>query len=115
MTGEFSGTIDFGDGPLTSAGGNDVFLTRLDPSGTVQVSRRYGDASSQRAADVAIDGDGRACLVGFFSGSVDFGGGALASLGSNDVFIARHDGQVYTREFKVESGFNRDIEIVTGR
>lgn len=31
------------------------------------------------------------------------------------VFIARHDGQVYTREFKVESGFNRDIEIVTGR
>jgi hypothetical protein len=31
------------------------------------------------------------------------------------VFIARHDGQVYTREFKVESGFNRDIEIITGK
>jgi hypothetical protein len=28
------------------------------------------------------------------------------------VLIARHEGQVYTREFKVESGANRDIEIV---
>jgi hypothetical protein len=28
------------------------------------------------------------------------------------VLIARHDGQVYTREFKVESGLNRDIEVL---
>ncbi|GJE26702.1 hypothetical protein [Methylobacterium organophilum] len=28
------------------------------------------------------------------------------------VLIARHDGQVYTREFKVESGMDRDIEVV---
>jgi hypothetical protein len=31
------------------------------------------------------------------------------------VLIARHEGQVYTREFKVESGLNRDIEIIAGR
>ncbi|GBU19800.1 MULTISPECIES: hypothetical protein [Methylobacterium] len=28
------------------------------------------------------------------------------------VLIARHDGQVYSREFKVESGLDRDIEVV---
>lgn len=28
------------------------------------------------------------------------------------VLIARHDGQVYTREFKVESGMDRDIEVI---
>ena len=28
------------------------------------------------------------------------------------VLIARHDGQVYTREFKVDSGLDKDIEIV---
>jgi hypothetical protein len=28
------------------------------------------------------------------------------------VLIARHDGQVYTREFKVESGLDRDVEVV---
>ena len=27
------------------------------------------------------------------------------------VLIARHEGQVYTREFKVESGLDRDIEV----
>jgi hypothetical protein len=31
------------------------------------------------------------------------------------VLIARHEGQVYTREFKVESGLNRDIEIIATR
>ncbi len=91
MTGEFSGVVDFGDGPLTSAGGTDIFLTRLGPNGTVQVSQRFGDASGQRAADVAIAGNGRTFLAGFFSGSVDFGGGALASAGSNDVFVACFD------------------------
>jgi hypothetical protein len=30
------------------------------------------------------------------------------------VLIARHDGKVHTREFKVESGLNRDIEVVAG-
>jgi hypothetical protein len=28
------------------------------------------------------------------------------------VLIARHEGQVHTREFKVESGLNRDIEVL---
>jgi hypothetical protein len=28
------------------------------------------------------------------------------------VLIARHEGQVYTREFKVESGLDRDIEVI---
>ena len=31
------------------------------------------------------------------------------------VLIARHEGQVYTREFKVESGLNRDIEVLASR
>jgi hypothetical protein len=28
------------------------------------------------------------------------------------VLIARHEGKVYTREFKIESGLDRDIEII---
>jgi len=31
------------------------------------------------------------------------------------MLIARHEGQVHTREFKVESGLNRDVEIVATR
>ena len=29
------------------------------------------------------------------------------------MLIARQEGQVYTREFKVESGLDRDIEVLT--
>ncbi len=31
------------------------------------------------------------------------------------VLIARHEGEVFTREFKVESGLNRDIEVLAKR
>ncbi|MBB4039982.1 hypothetical protein GGR34_001629 [Microvirga flocculans] len=31
------------------------------------------------------------------------------------VLIARHEGKVYTREFKVESGLDRDIEVIVTR
>lgn len=30
------------------------------------------------------------------------------------VVIARHEGRVFTREFRVESGFDRDIEVIAG-
>ena len=44
--------------------------------------------------------------------------GAFPSLTLADgdyVVIARHEGQVYTREFKVESGLDRDIEVTGAR
>jgi FlgD Ig-like domain len=91
VTGEFSGVIDFGDAPLTSAGGTDIFLTRHRPNGNVHLSRSFGDASGQRAADAAVAPDGSTFLTGSFSGSIDFGGDALASAGSNDVFVAGFD------------------------
>jgi hypothetical protein len=31
LTGEFAGTVDFGGGPLTSAGSKDMFVLKLAP------------------------------------------------------------------------------------
>ncbi len=44
VAGEFEGTVDFGAGPLTSAGGSDIFFLKLDPSGSVIWSKRFGAA-----------------------------------------------------------------------
>jgi hypothetical protein len=44
MTGGFSGTVDFGGGSLVSAGGEDIFVTKLDPAGNHIFSKRFGDA-----------------------------------------------------------------------
>ena len=91
VTGYFSGAVDFGGGALTSAGGQDVFVVRLDANGNHVWSRRFGNSSNQAGAGVAVDPSGNVLLVGTFSGSIDFGGGSLTSAGSTDVFVAQLD------------------------
>ncbi|KYG02392.1 hypothetical protein BE21_05295 [Sorangium cellulosum] len=77
-------TIDLGGGPLTSAGGEDVFVAKLDAAGAHLWSKRFGDDALQRAYGVAIDGSGAVVIGGTFLGSVDFGGGPLVSAGGFD-------------------------------
>jgi hypothetical protein len=90
LAGDFFGTVDFGGGGLTSAGANDVFVARFDAAGTHLWSRGFGDINSQYMGGVTVDGWGNAIVTGDFYGTVDFGGGALTSLGL-DVFVARFD------------------------
>jgi hypothetical protein len=78
LAGELAGSMDFGGGPLSSAGGSDVFLVELSPAGDQLFSRRFGDAgANQRAEAIAVDGQGNLLLGGVFDGSLDFGAGAL--------------------------------------
>jgi hypothetical protein len=79
ITGSFSGTHDFGGGPLTSAGGRDIFLTKLDAEGAHVFSARFGDAGeNQDGQAIAADFLGNILISGVFDGSVDFGTGALS-------------------------------------
>ena len=91
FTGHFRGTVDFGGGGLASAGSSDIFVAVYDADGTYQWSRRFGDVDSDQGKGVAFDADGNVVLVGSFSGTVDFGGGPLASAGSLDAFAASFD------------------------
>jgi hypothetical protein len=93
VTGKFDGTVDFGGGPLTSAGYREIFVVKFDPSGNHLWSQRYGDASDdQYGESVAVDGSENVIVTGEFKGTADFGGGPLTSAGSRDIFIARFDG-----------------------
>lgn len=101
VTGYFSGTADFGGGPLTSAGG-DIFVAAFGASGSHLWSRRFGDADFQEGQEVATDGSGNVVVTGYFSGTADFGGGPLTSTGSEDIFVAKFDvdgGHVWSRRF----------------
>ena len=91
LVGSFSGSVDFGGGPLKSAGTVDVFIAKLDAGGAHLWSKSFGDVGPQFANSVAVDGAGNAVVVGHFSGSVDFGGGPLVGTGSDDAFIAKLD------------------------
>lgn len=93
VTGFFDGTVDFGGGPLTSAGGLDIFLAKFDPWGYLLWSKRFGDLDGQQASLVTADIYGNVLLAGSLNGTMDFGGGSLTSIGLNDIFLAKFDDQ----------------------
>jgi hypothetical protein len=91
LTGDFPGTVDFGGGPLVSAGGQDIFVAKLDANGDHVWSKRFGDISNQGGASVAVDNGGNVVLTGYVQGPADFGGGPLPSAGGDDLFVAKFD------------------------
>ncbi|MBW2454843.1 MAG: hypothetical protein JRI68_10045 [Deltaproteobacteria bacterium] len=93
LAGHFETDIDFdGTAPaLTSAGGSDIFLAKLDSSGTHLHSAIYADADTQYVWDLAVDGSDNLLVAGYFLGGVDFGGGALPYGGGADAFVAKFD------------------------
>jgi hypothetical protein len=93
MTGYAKGTIDFGTGALTGTQNLPLaFVTKLDASGGTVWSKGYGNEA--RGLGIDVNGPGNIAVVGAFKGTIDFGGGNLPSMSSNDsVFVARLDPQ----------------------
>lgn len=89
VTGDFEGTVDFGGGLLTSAGGYDVFIAKLASAGTHLWSQRFGDANVSDAKGISVEAAGNVVAAGMFVGAIDFGGGVLTSAGVGDIFIAK--------------------------
>lgn len=100
ITGQFTGTADFDPGPstfnMTSFGYNDIFVTKLSPSGTLLWAKQMGGASPDAGSSIAIDPSGNIFVTGNFSGTADFDPGPgvanLNSVGGLDIFICKLDG-----------------------
>ena len=89
VTGRFAGTATFGDTTLSSGGFENVFVTRLDATGTVAWARRAGGADSGTGATIAALADGSAVVAGLFHDTTTFGSTTLSSRGSLDIFVAK--------------------------
>jgi hypothetical protein len=98
------GGIDFGGGMLTSAGGFDIFLVELDGDGQHVRSRRFGDASLQRAYAMALGPGGEIALGGSVQGTLDFGGTPIVRPEAFGGFVAVLDAQMEHRWSKGLSG-----------
>jgi len=92
VTGTFGGPVDFGGGPLTSAGGSDIFIATYDASGAHVWSKRFGDLPGfDSGFGIAVDEARNVLVTGVLVGTVDFGGGPLTSAGGLDIFIAKFE------------------------
>src|SRR3954468_9062701 len=100
MPGTFTGTANFGSGPLTSNGQqSDIFIAKYTAAGVPAWSKRYGGGGIDGVYSVAIDRSancdgtgGTNCIVitGFFSGTSNLGGANFTSAGSYDIFLAKY-------------------------
>jgi len=89
LGGSFQGTVDFGGGPLESAGSNDVFVAKLDKDGSPMWSKRFGNDKNQTLESVAVGPAGEIAIAGGFEATIDFGSGGYPSNGSLDAFIVK--------------------------
>ena len=100
ITGYFKETADFDPGAgtahLTSAGGTDVFVSKLDSAGNFVWAVQMGGAGDDYSYSSAVDVDGNVYTSGNFSDTADFDPGAgtanLTSIGSADAFLSKLDG-----------------------
>ncbi|MDZ4182448.1 MAG: PKD domain-containing protein [Candidatus Cloacimonadaceae bacterium] len=93
ITGYYNGIADFGSTNISSAGGLDVFLAKLDGAGEWQWAVSAGGAGGDYANGVAIDSNGNCLVVGGFTTSISpsyFGSHEMSSWGSDDVFVAKY-------------------------
>jgi len=98
-TGHFQDVVDFDPGAgtynLASAGGYDIFISKLDADGNFVWAKSMEGGGSDRGSGIMSDGHGNVYSTGRFQDMVDFdpGGGVynLNSAGLADIFISKLD------------------------
>lgn len=98
-TGQFSGIVDFDPGigvfNLTSAGGTDCFIQKVNSEGNLIWVKRLGGSSEDVGYGISCDDQGHIYITGYFSDTVDFDGGVntsnLTSIGYYDGYILKLD------------------------
>jgi len=93
VTGTFEGSIKLGGSTLTAGAGlEDLFVAKLDPSGTpVWGASALVTGGDSHGTGIAVDTTGNVIVIGYFSGSIAFAGTTLTSAGGGSAFVAKLD------------------------
>jgi len=89
--GQFEGAVQVGQQTITSHGGTDIYVAKIDSTnGDVIWAKALGGTSGETAASVVLDDSDDIYVAGTFAGSVDFGGGnVLTAAGNTDALFLK--------------------------
>lgn len=88
VTGQFSGSLTAGSFTLTSTGGTDAFLVKLNASnGQIVFAEKLGGSGNDVGVALDADGSGKIYVAGTYTGNANFGSTSLSGWGGMDVFI----------------------------
>jgi Secretion system C-terminal sorting domain len=89
----YSSPFQFGTSLLTNLGGSDIYISKLDASGSLIWIKQIGGSGNEIITDIYSDASG-IYVTGSFEGIVDFNLGATSStktsLGGKDIFLAKY-------------------------
>ncbi|HOZ00709.1 MAG TPA: T9SS type A sorting domain-containing protein [Candidatus Syntrophosphaera sp.] len=88
-TGKFEASALFGTETLTSSGGSDIFICKLDPSGSALGAVRGGGTHTDEGEGICCDAGGNCYATGYFGIAGDFGPFNLTSFGGDDIYVAK--------------------------
>lgn len=91
VTGVFYGLEEFGSSALTSYGGNDIFIIKLDNMGNINWVVQAGGIGDDKGYGITTDFNNNIYVTGYFCLSGTFGNDIRLSNGGSDIFIYKLD------------------------
>ena len=88
ITGSYSNTVNFGGGNITAANTNDLFILKLNSSGTYQDIYTSNIDTTTKGKGLFVDSSGNIYATGTFQNTVNFGGGNITSSGM-DIYLLK--------------------------
>ncbi|QDT57015.1 Beta-propeller repeat protein [Caulifigura coniformis] len=99
--GVFAESADFGSATLTSQGGHDAFLVKLDSSGDVAWAKSWGTTGADAVSGVDVDGSGNVYTLSYRSDTKAYEVRKLRSSGS----------ALWTKSVTTRSNLGSDLEV----
>lgn len=90
VAGTFTGTVDFGSGPVPSRGGTDIFVARLSANGEFVWAATAGGSGNESLEALVSSPSGHVFVTGAYLGAdCRFGSNQLSSALGTDAYLAR--------------------------
>tara|TARA_R110001592_G_scaffold63230_2_gene193566 strand:- start:980 stop:3322 length:2343 start_codon:yes stop_codon:yes gene_type:complete len=90
FSGSFFETLTISGTSITSQGGLDSYIGKLNPNGQLIWLKQVAGTEWNNVYGVATDPSGDLVITGYYNGSTDFGGTSVSPIRLSDVFIAKY-------------------------